>query len=168
MTFHLPKAQPSSISKLLHTDFTKASRHSGSNRVLSPKSLPAHAGQYRAVDSHHRAAGRQRQHRADSGAQTRVTLQYYKVQQQPLRSCRCSRIGGSSVARQASMETGKPARVRPELPARNSSNGWPSACRTWPNPTPPSTCAPLNQPDQATFYGGGAKGYTDYPTLSNS
>ncbi len=26
--------------------------------------------------------------------------------------------------------------------------------------------APLNTPDQATFYGGGAQGYTDYPTLS--
>jgi len=25
--------------------------------------------------------------------------------------------------------------------------------------------APLNQPDPATFYGGGAAGYTDYPTL---
>ena len=25
--------------------------------------------------------------------------------------------------------------------------------------------APLNTPDRATFYGGGAKGYTDYPTL---
>ena len=25
--------------------------------------------------------------------------------------------------------------------------------------------APLNTPDQATFYGGGAKGYTDYPVL---
>jgi N-ethylmaleimide reductase len=25
--------------------------------------------------------------------------------------------------------------------------------------------APLNQPDQTTFYGGGAAGYTDYPTL---
>jgi len=25
--------------------------------------------------------------------------------------------------------------------------------------------AALNQPDLATFYGGGAKGYTDYPTL---
>ncbi len=25
--------------------------------------------------------------------------------------------------------------------------------------------APLNQPDEATFYGGGAKGYIDYPTL---
>lgn len=25
--------------------------------------------------------------------------------------------------------------------------------------------APLNTPDQATFYGGGAEGYTDYPTL---
>lgn len=25
--------------------------------------------------------------------------------------------------------------------------------------------APLNAPDQATFYGGGAKGYTDYPAL---
>jgi N-ethylmaleimide reductase len=27
------------------------------------------------------------------------------------------------------------------------------------------TGAPLNEPDKATFYGGGAKGYTDYPTL---
>jgi len=27
--------------------------------------------------------------------------------------------------------------------------------------------APLNTPDKATFYGGGAKGYTDYPTLQN-
>jgi N-ethylmaleimide reductase len=27
--------------------------------------------------------------------------------------------------------------------------------------------APLNTPDKATFYGGGAEGYTDYPTLSN-
>ena len=27
--------------------------------------------------------------------------------------------------------------------------------------------SPLNQPDKATFYGGGAKGYTDYPVLSN-
>lgn len=26
--------------------------------------------------------------------------------------------------------------------------------------------APLNEPDRATFYGGGAEGYTDYPTLS--
>lgn len=25
--------------------------------------------------------------------------------------------------------------------------------------------APLNEPDQDTFYGGGAEGYTDYPTL---
>src|SRR6185437_1549851 len=25
--------------------------------------------------------------------------------------------------------------------------------------------SPLNEPDKATFYGGGAKGYTDYPTL---
>ncbi|MDB5928471.1 MAG: NADH:flavin oxidoreductase/NADH oxidase [Polaromonas sp.] len=25
--------------------------------------------------------------------------------------------------------------------------------------------APLNQPDQATFYGGGARGYTDYPQM---
>jgi N-ethylmaleimide reductase len=24
----------------------------------------------------------------------------------------------------------------------------------------------LNAPDKATFYGGGAKGYTDYPALS--
>ena len=27
--------------------------------------------------------------------------------------------------------------------------------------------APLNEPDKATFYGGGAEGYTDYPALSN-
>ena len=26
--------------------------------------------------------------------------------------------------------------------------------------------APLNDPDPATFYGGGAEGYTDYPTLN--
>ncbi len=26
--------------------------------------------------------------------------------------------------------------------------------------------APMNTPDQATFYGGGVKGYTDYPTLA--
>jgi N-ethylmaleimide reductase len=25
--------------------------------------------------------------------------------------------------------------------------------------------APLNTPDKATFYGGGEKGYTDYPVL---
>jgi N-ethylmaleimide reductase len=28
--------------------------------------------------------------------------------------------------------------------------------------------APLNTPDKATFYGGGAKGYTDYPVLGDS
>jgi N-ethylmaleimide reductase len=28
--------------------------------------------------------------------------------------------------------------------------------------------APLNKPDKATFYGGGAKGYTDYPTLQTT
>ena len=28
--------------------------------------------------------------------------------------------------------------------------------------------AELNEPDQATFYGGGAEGYTDYPTLEAS
>jgi N-ethylmaleimide reductase len=26
--------------------------------------------------------------------------------------------------------------------------------------------APLNEPNRATFYGGGAEGYTDYPTLT--
>jgi N-ethylmaleimide reductase len=26
--------------------------------------------------------------------------------------------------------------------------------------------APLNAPDPETFYGGGARGYTDYPTLA--
>ena len=28
--------------------------------------------------------------------------------------------------------------------------------------------APLNPPDKATFYGGGAKGYTDYPALGDA
>ena len=28
--------------------------------------------------------------------------------------------------------------------------------------------APLNVPDKATFYGGGAKGYTDYPVLGEA
>jgi N-ethylmaleimide reductase len=28
------------------------------------------------------------------------------------------------------------------------------------------TKAPLNAPDPSTFYGGGTKGYTDYPTLA--
>ena len=28
--------------------------------------------------------------------------------------------------------------------------------------------APLNAPDKATFYGGGAKGYTDYPVLGEA
>ncbi|MGH8470812.1 MAG: alkene reductase [Gammaproteobacteria bacterium] len=28
-------------------------------------------------------------------------------------------------------------------------------------------CAPLNEPDHATFYGGGEQGYTDYPALAN-
>ncbi len=28
------------------------------------------------------------------------------------------------------------------------------------------TGADLNEPDSATFYGGGAQGYTDYPALS--
>ena len=28
--------------------------------------------------------------------------------------------------------------------------------------------APLNEPDPATFYGGGAEGYTDYPTLAQA
>jgi N-ethylmaleimide reductase len=30
------------------------------------------------------------------------------------------------------------------------------------------TGAPLNEWDKATFYGGGAKGYTDYPALKAS
>ncbi|MDB5634918.1 MAG: NADH:flavin oxidoreductase/NADH oxidase [Tardiphaga sp.] len=30
------------------------------------------------------------------------------------------------------------------------------------------TGAPLNEPDKATFYGGGAKGYTDYPALGEA
>lgn len=31
-----------------------------------------------------------------------------------------------------------------------------------------ATGAPLNQPDEATFYGGGAEGYTDYPTIEEA
>jgi 2,4-dienoyl-CoA reductase-like NADH-dependent reductase (Old Yellow Enzyme family) len=30
------------------------------------------------------------------------------------------------------------------------------------------TAAPLNEPDPDTFYGGGAKGYVDYPALQRS
>jgi N-ethylmaleimide reductase len=26
--------------------------------------------------------------------------------------------------------------------------------------------APMNEPDKSTYYAGGAKGYTDYPTLA--
>ncbi|NMM09083.1 MAG: alkene reductase [Polaromonas sp.] len=44
---------------------------------------------------------------------------------------------------------GKPYIANPDLVERLRSN------------------APLNKPDQATFYGGGAKGYTDYPALAN-
>ena len=44
---------------------------------------------------------------------------------------------------------GKPYIANPDLVARLRSD------------------APLNAPDPATFYGGGASGYTDYPTLSN-
>ncbi len=31
-----------------------------------------------------------------------------------------------------------------------------------------ATGAPLNQPDEATFYGGSAEGYTDYPTIEEA
>ncbi|HEY1229474.1 MAG TPA: alkene reductase, partial [Ramlibacter sp.] len=30
------------------------------------------------------------------------------------------------------------------------------------------TGAPLNAADKTTFYGGGARGYTDYPTLAQA
>ena len=43
---------------------------------------------------------------------------------------------------------GAPFLTNPDLPARFQSD------------------APLNTPDPATFYGSGAKGYTDYPSLS--
>jgi len=42
---------------------------------------------------------------------------------------------------------GRPFLANPDLPERFRRN------------------APLNQPDQATFYAGGEKGYTDYPVL---
>ena len=44
--------------------------------------------------------------------------------------------------------------------------------RSLANPDPPWPAgekgAELNEPDAATFYGGGAEGYTDYPTLEAS
>ena len=43
---------------------------------------------------------------------------------------------------------GVPYLANPDLPERLRAN------------------APLNKPDKATFYGGGAKGYTDYPTMA--
>ena len=43
---------------------------------------------------------------------------------------------------------GKPFVANPDLVARLAAN------------------APLTMPDQATFYGGAAKGYTDYPALA--
>ena len=45
---------------------------------------------------------------------------------------------------------GVPFIANPDLPARFRTN------------------APLNQPDEATFYAPGPKGYTDYPTLLGS
>lgn len=45
---------------------------------------------------------------------------------------------------------GKPFIANPDLVARLMAN------------------APLNTPNQATFYGGGAEGYTDYPTLETA
>ncbi len=44
---------------------------------------------------------------------------------------------------------GRPFIANPDLPARLALG------------------APLNEPDLATFYGGGARGYTDYPALPN-
>ena len=45
---------------------------------------------------------------------------------------------------------GRPFLANPDLPARFEQG------------------APLNEPDRETFYGGGAEGYTDYPTLRES
>jgi N-ethylmaleimide reductase len=45
---------------------------------------------------------------------------------------------------------GRPFLANPDLPARLAAN------------------APLNEPDPATYYGGGAHGYTDYPTLKTA
>ena len=45
------------------------------------------------------------------------------------------------------MAFGVPFLANPDLPKRLAQN------------------APLNAPDPSTFYGDGAKGYTDYPTL---
>jgi N-ethylmaleimide reductase len=54
-------------------------------------------------------------------------------------------------------------------PSRKATTSWPSASPSFPTPT---WCerlrehAPLNEVDKATMYGGGAKGYTDYPALA--
>lgn len=45
---------------------------------------------------------------------------------------------------------GVPFLANPDLPCRLAEN------------------APLNAPDQETFYSGGAKGYVDYPTLDEA
>jgi N-ethylmaleimide reductase len=53
----------------------------------------------------------------------------------------------------------------PRSPGRRAPTWWPSAGPILPTPTwwPPATRRPVNAQDPATYYGGGAKGYTDYP-----
>jgi len=63
--------------------------------------------------------------------------------------------GASAAARIAAgsadaVSFGIPFIANPDLPARIARGG------------------PFNEPDQATFYGGGAKGYTDYPSLTDA
>jgi N-ethylmaleimide reductase len=53
--------------------------------------------------------------------------------------------------------------------SRTAPTWWPSAKPYIANPDLVERLradAPLNAPDKATFYGGGAKGYTDYPALA--
>jgi N-ethylmaleimide reductase len=63
-----------------------------------------------------------------------------------------ARTGGARIERGDAdlIAYGKLFISNPDLPARLASG------------------APLTKPDRATFYGGGAEGYTDYPTLANA
>ena len=62
-----------------------------------------------------------------------------------------------------------PARRRRPSSTTTSPTRWPWAGCSWPTRTCRQrwqTGADLNEPNPDTFYGGGAEGYTDYPSLA--